>query len=193
VQQGIANPSLFNQQVPNPYYGVPAIPQSSKYGSNPTISRITLLLPLSQFCDLVGPYNDPLGRQAYNGLEVKLNKRLSGGLNFQLSYTYSKTMGATGYQNGWPYQDQSLKYEIVGSDRTHILTVNGEYALPFGKGRKFPFGRWRRGGRNRRRMERQLDRLRSNRHPDRPKYRLLLRLQSQLHARWRTEAEQLSL
>lgn len=140
MQQGIANPSLFNQQVPNPYYGVPAIPQSSKYGSNPTISRITLLLPLSQFCDLVGPYNDPLGRQAYNGLEVKLNKRLSGGLNFQLSYTYSKTMGATGYQNGWPYQDQSLKYEIVGSDRTHILTVNGEYALPFGKGRKFLSG-----------------------------------------------------
>ena len=49
VQQGIANPSLFNQQVPNPYYGVPAIPASSTCGSNPTISRLILLLPLSQY------------------------------------------------------------------------------------------------------------------------------------------------
>ncbi len=137
VQQGIANPSLFNQQVPNPYYGVPAISPSSTCGSNPTISRITLLLPLSQFCGLIGQYNDPLGRQSYNALEVKLTKRLSAGLNFQLSYTYSKTMQANHYQNGWPYQDATLKYEIAGSDRTHILSVNGEYALPFGKGRRF--------------------------------------------------------
>ncbi len=27
LQQGIANPTLFNQQVPNPYYGVPGIPR----------------------------------------------------------------------------------------------------------------------------------------------------------------------
>lgn len=133
----IANPSLFNAQVPNPYYGVPGIPQSSTCGSNPTISRVTLLLPLSQYCNLIGQYNDPLGNQNYNGLEVKLNKRLSAGLDFQLSYTFSKTMGATGYQNGWPYQDQSLKYEVAGSDRTHILTVDGDWQLPVGKGRKF--------------------------------------------------------
>ncbi len=135
--QAIANPSLFNQQVPNPYYGVPAIPASSTCGSSPTISRVNLILPLSQYCNLIGQYNDPLGRQAYNGLEVKLTKRLSAGLDFQLSYTYSKTMGATGYQNGWPYQDADLKYEIAGDSRTHILTVNGEWAVPVGKGRHF--------------------------------------------------------
>ncbi|MDQ2842041.1 MAG: TonB-dependent receptor, partial [Acidobacteriota bacterium] len=137
LQQGVANPTLFNQQVPNPYYNVPGIPPSSRCGSNPTISRLTLLLPLSQYCDLIGQYNDPLGRQGYNGLEVKLNKRYSTGVSFQLSYTYSKTMGATGYQNGWPYQDASLKYQIAGSDRTHVFSVTGELALPVGKGTKF--------------------------------------------------------
>ncbi len=140
LNQAVASPSLFNEQLPNPYYGVPAIPQSSTCGSNKTISRVTLLLPLSQYCGLIGQYNDPLGRQAYNGLEVKLNKRLSAGLDFQLSYTYSKTMGATGYQNGWPYQDADLKYEIAGQDRTNILSVTGEWELPVGKGRRFLSG-----------------------------------------------------
>ncbi len=137
LQQGVANPTLFNQQVPNPYYNVPGIPPSSTCGSNKTISRITLLLPLSQYCGLIGQYNDPLGRQNYNGLEVKLNKRFSQGLAFQLSYTFSKTMQATGYQNGWPYQDPGLKHQIAGSDRTHVFSVTGEWALPVGKGSKY--------------------------------------------------------
>lgn len=137
LQQGQANPSLFNQQVPNPYYGVPGISPSSTCGSNRTISRITLLLPLSQYCGLIGQYNDPLGKQNYNGLEVKLNKRFSQGLSFQLSYTFSKTMQATGYQNGWPYQDPNLKKQIAGSDRTHVFTVTGEWALPVGRGSKW--------------------------------------------------------
>ncbi len=136
-EQGIANPSLFNEQVPNPYYGVPGIPPSSTCGSNPTISRITLLLPLSQYCNLIGQYNDPLGKQNYNGLEVKLDKRYSAGVSFQLAYTYSKTMGATGYQNGWPYQDPSLRYEVANTDRTHVFSLTGELALPVGKGSRY--------------------------------------------------------
>ncbi len=137
LQQGVANPTLFNQRVPNPYYNVPGIPPSSSCGSSPTISRITLLLPLSQYCGLIGQYNDPLGNQNYNGLEVKLNKRYSAGLSFQIAYTYSKTLGATGYQNGWPYQDANLKYQVAGSDRTHVFSATTEWALPVGKGSKF--------------------------------------------------------
>ena len=137
LQQGIANPTLFNEQVPNPYYNVPGVPASSTCGSNQTISRINLLLPLSQYCGLIGQYNDPLGRQYFNGLEVKLNKRLSGGLSFQAGYTFSKTMGATGYQNGWPYQDSELKYQITGQDRTHIFSFLGEWQVPIGKGSKW--------------------------------------------------------
>jgi len=116
---------------------VPGIPASSTCGSNRTISRITLLLPLSQYCGLIGQYNDPLGKQNYNALEVKLNKRYSRDVSFQISYTYSKTMQATGYQNGWPYQDASLKYEIAPTDRTHVFSATSELTLPFGKGQRF--------------------------------------------------------
>lgn len=135
LQQGIANPELFNKQLPNPYYGVPGIPPSSSCGSHKTISRVNLLLPLSQYCGLIGQYNDPLGKQHYNGLEVKVEKRTTHGLSFRIAYTYSKTMGATGYQNGWPYQDPSLKYQIAGQDRTHVFSNTTEWELPVGKGR----------------------------------------------------------
>ncbi len=137
LQQGVANPTLFNQQLPNPYYNVPGIPPSSTCGSNRTISRLTLLLPFSQYCGLIGQYNDPLGKQTYNGLEVKLSKRFSQGLSFQTAYTYSKRMEQNHYQNGWPYQDATLKKEISPQDRTHVFTTTAEWALPVGKGTKF--------------------------------------------------------
>jgi hypothetical protein len=136
-QQAQANPGLFSQQVPNPYYGVPGIPPSSTCGSNKTISAINLMLPLSQYCGLIGQYNDPLGRQNYNALEVKLNKRFSQGISFRVSYTYSKSMQASGYQNGWPYQDPNLKYQISNTDRTHVFAAVPEWTLPFGKGQHF--------------------------------------------------------
>ncbi len=193
LQQAVANPSLFNEQVPNPYYGVPGISPSSKCGSNPTISRVNLLLPLSQYCDLIGQYNDPLGKQYYNGLEVKLSKRFSQGVSFQLSYTYSKTMAATGYQNGWPYQDPELKKEIAGSDRTHVFSDTTEWELPFGKGTEAAVECSWRGGRAGERVGHRLYHFGANRDTGRPEYRPLLQLQPQLYARWRPNAEPLHL
>ncbi len=137
LEQGVANPNLFNQQVPNPFYGVPSVPVSSTCGSNPTISAIYLMLPYQQYCGLIGQYNDPLGKNWYNALEVKLTKRYSAGLSLQASYTYSKTMNAMHYNNGWPYQDPNLLREISPYDRTHVFSLTGGYDLPFGKGRAF--------------------------------------------------------
>jgi hypothetical protein len=99
-----------------------------------TVPAEYLMTPFSEF-RLVGSYDDPLGRQWYNGLEVKLNKQFSHGLFYRLSYTYSKTMQANNYVNGWPYQDAELKRQIAGSDRTHRLAVTGAYELPMGKGK----------------------------------------------------------
>jgi len=130
-QLAVKNANYFNQQVPNPFYGV--LPASSTMGQK-TVPAEYFMTPFSQF-RLVGEYDDPLGRQWYNGLEVKLNKRMSKGLFFRLSYTYSKTMQANNYINGWPYQDAGLKHQIAGSDRTHRLAVTGQYELPLGKGK----------------------------------------------------------
>jgi len=142
-EQAIANPNYFDAQVPNPYYGVPGISGPGQCGTGTTVKAITLLTPLSQYCSpggtgLVGEYNAPLGGNFYNALEVKLNKRVSGGagrgLSFQISYTYSKTMNEDGYENGWPYQDIQQIHQLADNDRTHLLAVTSVYNLPIGKG-----------------------------------------------------------
>jgi hypothetical protein len=136
LDQGIANPNLFDRQVANPYYGV--LPKTSTIGSSPTIKALTLMLPYSEFGQ-VSWDAAPLGRNLYNALEVKLNKRLGGPdqLSFQLAYTYSKIMNATSFQNSYPYQDAKVKYEVSPYDRTHMLTLSDQWTLPIGAGQHF--------------------------------------------------------
>jgi hypothetical protein len=136
VQQGISNPNLFDRQVTNPYYGV--LPATSTIGSSPTIKALTLMLPYSAFGQ-VSWDAAPLGRNLYDALEVKLNKRLGGpdGVSFQLAYTYSKTMSALNYVNSYPYQDPRVKYEISSFDRTHIFALSDQWNLPIGQGQHF--------------------------------------------------------
>jgi hypothetical protein len=139
VSPGASN---YSQLVPNPYYGVYSMSFPGGCGQSPTIPRLALLLQWSQYCGFnsappVGIYNDPIGRNWYNALEVKLNKHTSHGLTFNLAYTYSKTMDGSGYQNGYPYQDANEVHYISQFDRTHVLAVTGVYELPVGRGRSF--------------------------------------------------------
>lgn len=131
-QLALQNSNYFSQQVPNPYYGV--LPPSSTMGQK-TVPAEYFMTPFSEF-RLVGAYDDPLGRNWYNALEVKLNKQFSKGFFYRLSYTYSKAMQANNYINGWPYQDAELKHQIAGSDRTHRLAITGQYELPVGRGKR---------------------------------------------------------
>jgi hypothetical protein len=142
TKAAIANPQIWDQQVPNPYYGV-ASEVAGGCGTATTVEAIDLILPLSQYCaaggaSLVGEYNAPRGHNWYNGLEVKATRRVYGagsrGLTFQLAYTWSKTINGDGYQNGWPYQDAEQEHWIAGTDRTNVLGITSVWDLPFGKG-----------------------------------------------------------
>jgi hypothetical protein len=133
-----ANPQIWNQQVPNPYYGVSSMSGPGQCGTSKTVQAIALVLPGSQYCSpggygLIGQYNAPLGRYWYDGLEVKLTKRATHGLTFNLAYTYSKTMNGDGYQNGWPYQDPLQIHQLADTDRAHVFSVTSVWDLPFGR------------------------------------------------------------
>jgi len=93
--------------------------------------------------------------QSYNALQTVLKKRLSNGLDGQVSYTYSKclsnspgfygtgtwsgngtqtSMGLPGWQNIYdPRSDWGPCYY----DTTHALTGFATYAIPVGRGRQF--------------------------------------------------------
>ena len=145
LQAAQANPAVFNQQVPNPYYNVPGISGPGQCGTGTTVEAISLLQPLSQYCSpggvgLVGEYNAPIGGNFWNGLETQLTKRVFGsggkGFTFRIAYTYSKNIDEDGYRNGWPYQDVDRTHQLNSFDRTHVLSVTSVYDLPFGKGRQ---------------------------------------------------------
>ena len=70
----------------------------------------------------------------YHSFQSILTKRMSGGLQSQVSYTFSKALGDTGTRN---QRDRSLNKGVQSIDRTNIFKINGTYDLPFGANRKF--------------------------------------------------------
>ena len=135
--------SVYSKQLPNPYYGVFSESFPGGCGQSATIQALALLLPWPQYCGNagsappVGVYNAPIGKNWYNGLEVKLSKHTSHGLTLNLAYTWAKNMDGSGYQNGYPYQDANEVHWISQFDRTHVLAVTGVYELPVGTGRTY--------------------------------------------------------
>jgi hypothetical protein len=89
------------------------------------------------------------GDQAYDALQVSLTKHLTRGLEYQLSYTYSKTMtnntgyyGEGGQASTSDYYWQNLynsaaEWGPAYFSDTHLFTFSYVYQLPFGSGQRF--------------------------------------------------------
>ncbi len=88
------------------------------------------------------------GNQSYNALQAVLQKRLSNGLEYSVSYTYSKCMtDSSGYYGSWsgqttptsPYwqnlYDKKAEWGPCYYDAEHILTSYATYDIPIGRGR----------------------------------------------------------
>jgi hypothetical protein len=84
----------------------------------------------------------PFGKSHYNAVQFAFQRRLSAGLQAQVSYTYSKLMnnGAeTGLGSGGPPvqnpSDMRNLYTVSSDDVPHIFTLGWVYHLPFGRGK----------------------------------------------------------
>ena len=85
------------------------------------------------------------GVSEYNGLQTELEKRLSHGLSFRATYTWSHAMsdasdplggGISGYRdiNIIPMREEMQNSD---SDTRNRVTFNGFYKLPFGRGESY--------------------------------------------------------
>jgi len=84
------------------------------------------------------------GWSNYNALQLRLQKRMSYGLNFQVNYAFSKSLdtgtgnghgsGVDIYQNAYNPADN---YGLSNFNATHTLVGQVVYELPFGKGRQY--------------------------------------------------------
>jgi hypothetical protein len=132
--------------VPMPYFQRRLLPdgttQPSPYlAGNPQLSRIA---------QISGTESN--GNQRYDSLQVQLRKRLSAGLEYQMSYTFSKGMSdAIGYygEGGqaasqsayWQYlYDRKAEWGPTYFDAKHMFNFVHTYSLPFGRGRTFGSG-----------------------------------------------------
>jgi hypothetical protein len=84
------------------------------------------------------------GWSNYNALQVRLQKRMSYGLNFMVNYAWSKSLdtgtgnghgsGVDIYQNAY---NPGSNYGLSDFNATNTLVGQIVYELPFGKGRQF--------------------------------------------------------
>jgi hypothetical protein len=89
-------------------------------------------------------YERTNGRSSYEALEVSLNRRMSNGIGYLLSYTWGKSIdiscsgwaGVEGCANQDPYNTNADK-SVSAYDLTQIFTGSVVYELPFGRGKKF--------------------------------------------------------
>ncbi len=81
------------------------------------------------------------GNSNYNSLQTKLTKQFSHGLDFLLTYTWSKALDATEGGN-LPANSYNVNadYGPASFDRTHMLTFEHDWDLPFGANRHWKLG-----------------------------------------------------
>ena len=106
--------------------------------------------PNPQFSEIF--YFDAGGDSYYHGAILQVRRRLEKGLDFGLSYTYSKSIdnmsvdpvaatsgGGLGNNSRTPTDVRNFAIDRAVSDfdNRHVLVINSRYELPFGKGRRF--------------------------------------------------------
>jgi hypothetical protein len=82
----------------------------------------------------------------YHSLQVKFDRRFSGGVLMTTAYTYGKALGYAPESSGlWNYIQPTRSYSRLDFDRSHTFVQAYVYELPFGKGKRWlhsGVGRW---------------------------------------------------
>ncbi|MBI3698298.1 MAG: TonB-dependent receptor [Acidobacteria bacterium] len=117
--------------VDNPFY----VPNGPGFFANRTVARNQLLRPYPQFTDVI-PLFSSGSSSTYHGLQTTIKKRLSMGLQFEGSYTWSKSIdnGEGGFQDSNRIR---LGRAVTDLDVPHRFILNYVYELPFGRGKRF--------------------------------------------------------
>jgi hypothetical protein len=149
----------LTNQVPNPFYGIITDPTSPLSAKTVSLAQTLALFPqFGVFAPSSGEGHPsakdiwPFFQQQFpfvtnwNGLLVSFEKQWSQGLQLNVAYTWSKSLGnfentsgntpqnVAGYQN---QIDLRQEYSLNASDVPHRLVVAHVYELPFGRGKHF--------------------------------------------------------
>ena len=134
--------NVLLERVPNSCLGV--VPPSSSLGGA-TVSRAQAMRPYPCF-NTVSLYRNNVGNTNYNALQVKVEKRFSGGLSFLVSYTWSKLIDTAssvfdasilaGPVANFPVADSynpTLERDVSTGDIPHNLVASFVWDLPWAR------------------------------------------------------------
>src|SRR5258706_3675479 len=82
---------------------------------------------------------ESIGKEWFNGMQVKMEKRFSKGLSYLFSYALNRDISLFGSDTTAAptlYAPQNYDRGTSPNERRHILTVSGTYEIPFGRGHK---------------------------------------------------------
>jgi hypothetical protein len=145
--QHLALGSALLEQVPNPFFGLPA--GQGKSVTSATIQRRELLRPFPQFGDILMRQSTQ-GESQYHAAVFKFEKRISNGWGGRVNYTYSRLednqFGESNFFSSASTEAQDAynldaEYGIGLLDVPHKITISPILELPFGEGK-----RWAQGG-----------------------------------------------
>jgi hypothetical protein len=124
--------------VPNPFRGL--LPANSTLGQGATVRANTLLAMYPAFSTVTMQRNAS-GRNNYNSLQARVQKRMSRGLQVVANYTFSKAMlyyqySAVNSRPNWR--------AVPPIDTPHLVRAFVTYEMPFGRGRSWGrnWARW---------------------------------------------------
>jgi hypothetical protein len=139
---GLGNQLL--QSVANPFFGKITTPGSSLAAATTTVGQ--LLTPYPQYTG-VSYANEGIGNSNYESLQVKAEKRFSGGNSISVAYTHSKLLSDTDTLTNWleaggvaGYQDNNnlrLEKSLASFDTPDRVVISYVLDIPVGKGRKY--------------------------------------------------------
>lgn len=134
--------TALTNQVANPFQPYVSIGTLS----NAKVAQRQLLLPFPQFLS-VTDINKPYGASTYHSMQAKVVKRVTNGVSFLASYTWSKLISNVNAQNApigntdntgvQNYYDLRAERAVSELDQPQNLVVNAVVELPFGRGKKF--------------------------------------------------------
>jgi len=161
----MANFDYYGENATTAIYNNEWAPYRSNLGATTSLSDLDFYGPLDGFYPAPPGYQphfwqgqfsslyalSTIGMSYYNALQVTLRHPTSRGLEFDVSYTYSRSIdeGSDAERSSEFSTSTALDVGILDTwkpwlnrgvsdfDTTHLLTVDGLYDLPFGRGRQF--------------------------------------------------------
>ena len=121
---------------------------TAQYAGLGTISQVRARTPFPWY-NTSAFYSTSNGTSNYNGLEVKLDRKFSNGLQYLASYTWSKAIGIGGsglfdVENGpggfsiWQnYYDLKASRGLLAFSVPQLFTMEGQYVLPIGHNQRY--------------------------------------------------------